>query len=333
MLKKAEQNETVTVVMPCYNSMPFLPAAVESIVNQTLQSWRLVVINDGSTDGTREYLESLTDDRIFVLHQENTGLSHSLNRGLQHCDSEFIARMDGDDCSLPDRLEKQLAFLQSNPDVGLVGTQIQRVGMRRSDTGSSLPTSHDEIVSALMCGGHALCHPTIMCRKSVFDEVGEYQTGLGEEWDIFLRFGEVSKLANLSECLLKYRFHGSSINGSRMRELRRGIRFACESSRRRKAAEPAISYDQFIELEKNAPLLQRIQRNTEDYSRASYHAAMADILGNHRLRGFAKLGVAAVSAPQLAFHRIHRKLSGPKSARKKTAQNPGVVQPVSNKTS
>lgn len=317
--------------MPSYNSMPLLPAAVESIANQTLQSWRLVVVNDGSTDDTREYLDSLTDDRILVIHQENLGLSKSLNVGLRHCETEFIARMDGDDYSLPDRLEKQVAFLRSHPEVGLVGTQIQRVGERRSDTGSNLPTSHDEIVSTLMRGGHALCHPTIMCRKSVFDKVGEYKTGLGEEWDIFLRFGEVSRLANLSECLFKYRYHGSSINGSRMRELRRGIRFACESSRRRKASQPPIAYEEFVEQENNAPLLQRILQNSEDYSRASYHAAMADILGNNPVRGWAKLGVAVASAPQLVIHRIHQKLAGPKAA-KDTAQPAATVRPVSDKT-
>ena len=315
-----QSTEKVSVILPVYNCADYLQAAVESIIDQTLKSWRLIIVNDGSTDGSAEYLDSLTDPRVTVLHQENKGLSFSLNRGLEHSKTEFIARMDGDDFAYPERLEKQLAFMEANPEVGLLGTQIQRVGMKRADSGSALPTTHDEIFATLMNGGHGICHPTIMCRRSIFDQIGGYKSGLGEEWDIFLRFGEISKLANLNDCLLKYRYHGSSINGSRMMELRRRIRYQCECSRRRMSGLEPIAYEDFLAGEQQESFLKRWQRSSEDYSRASYHAAMADILGEHPVRGYARLGVAAASAPQLVLHRIQQKLAGPKA--KKTAKQP-----------
>lgn len=313
MLNNTSNSEKVSIVLPVYNCVDYLPDAVESIINQTLQQWHLIIVNDGSTDGSAEYLDSLTDSRITVLHQENKGLSFSLNRGLEYSESEFVARMDGDDFAYPERLEKQLTFMEANPDVGLLGSQIQRVGLQRADSGSNLPTTHEDIFDALMDGSHAICHPTIFCRRAVFDEIGGYKAGLGEEWDIFLRIGEQWKLANLNDCLLKYRYHGTSINGSRMMELRQRIRFACECSRRRVAGLPKISHEDFLKSEQQAPIFQRLLRSSEDYSRASYHAAMADILGNHPVRGYARLGFAAASAPQLVLHRIQRRLAGPKA--------------------
>lgn len=305
-----DEQQLVSVLLPVHNGFPYVPEAIESIVNQTERRWKLIVVNDGSKDETREYLDTLTDPRIIVLHQENKGLAYSLNRALELSDTKYIARMDCDDISDPDRFKRQVDFLEANPEIGLLGTQIRRVGSRRSDKGSDLPTSHDAIFDALMNGHHAICHPTIMCRKSVFDQVGTYTEGLGEEWDLFLRFGECSKLANLPEVLFGYRYHASSINGSRMDELRRRIRFTCECSRRRVAGIEQQSYEDFIENEDNeTSYFSRVTQRIEDYSRANYHSAIADILGEHPIRGYARLGFAAASAPHITFERLKRKFS------------------------
>src|SRR3972149_8043921 len=122
----------VTVLMTVYNGMPYLPPAVDSVFAQTLRDWRLVIVNDGSTDGTADYLSALGDPRVPVLHQENQGTAAAANHGLAHCDTEFVARMDSDDVSLAARLEKQRDFLQAHPEVGLVGTQVAPLGARRA---------------------------------------------------------------------------------------------------------------------------------------------------------------------------------------------------------
>src|SRR3954447_7753370 len=102
---------TVSVLMPCYNAERFLPEAIQSILDQTFRDFEFVIVDDGSTDNTRNVLRMFAegDDRIRVIDNDHGGISGALNRGIQECRGEWIARMDGDDIALPDRLEKQIA--------------------------------------------------------------------------------------------------------------------------------------------------------------------------------------------------------------------------------
>ncbi len=118
----------VTVLMAVYNGMPYLPEAVDSILKQTLQDFRFLIINDGSTDGTEDYLNRLTDQRVQVVKGPHRGLGVALNMGLAMCKTEFLARMDSDDIALPTRLEAQLRFLRCHKAVGLVGTRVSYFG-------------------------------------------------------------------------------------------------------------------------------------------------------------------------------------------------------------
>lgn len=301
----------VTVLLPVYNCEKYVRQSVQSIVKQTSDRWHLLVINDGSTDGSKAVLQEFeSDPRITVLHQENRGLSATLNRGLDLCDTKYVARMDADDIAMETRLEKQVEFLERNPDVGLLGSQIRRLGDRRCDGGSHLPKKHEDIIEALLVGQHAICHPSIMCRKEAFDQIGKYTPGLGEEWDIYLRFGEKWKLANIDEPLLRYRYHSASINGKRMGELRRRIRHACECSKRRTNGEDTISYEEFVALESKLGLVTQVSQRIEDLSRAYYHSSVADILGTAPLRGYFRLGVAALLSPHLTARRVWQKVTG-----------------------
>ena len=221
----------VSILLPVYNGFPYLPKTVESVLAQTEERWTLYALNDGSSDESAAYLDSLNDPRIIPIHKENQGLSKTLNDGLKLCKTKYIARLDADDECLPDRLEKQIEFLDAHPEVGLLGSQVCRMGTMRCDSGSHLPTSHDDIMEALTTGQHAICHPSIMCRREAFEQVGEYKPCIGEDWDMYLRFGENWKLANHPECLLNYRYHGGSINGAKMGELRQRIRYHCETYR------------------------------------------------------------------------------------------------------
>jgi glycosyltransferase involved in cell wall biosynthesis len=105
--------------------MPYLPDAVESILRQTYADFTFIIVNDGSTDGTKEYLSSLSDPRILLINQANEGLGASLNTGLRKCQTEYVARMDADDISIPDRFFSQLEYLDAHPEVVMVGTQIE----------------------------------------------------------------------------------------------------------------------------------------------------------------------------------------------------------------
>ena len=112
----------VSVVLPVRNGAADLPKAIDTILAQTFTDFELIVVNDGSTDGTAAVLDAIRDPRVRVVHQENMGLAAALNRGISLARGRYIARQDHDDWAKPTRLEKQVAFMEANPDCALVGT-------------------------------------------------------------------------------------------------------------------------------------------------------------------------------------------------------------------
>ena len=117
----------ITVLMSCYNGLPYVEEAVQSILAQTFRDFRFIIIDDASNDGSRELLQKLAkqDDRvILLLNEQNLGLTISLNRGIAITDSEWIARMDADDVAVPHRLEKQWRYLNSHTELLLLGSNV-----------------------------------------------------------------------------------------------------------------------------------------------------------------------------------------------------------------
>lgn len=299
----------VTVLMAIHNAMPYLPEAVESILCQTLADWRMVVVNDGSTDGSMDYLERVADPRIEIIHQENRGLGAALNHGLEYCNTRYLARMDGDDICRPTRLEEQVRFLNANPDVGLVGSQIERMGCRRALGDSALATDHDSIYSGIIGGTNQMYHPTIVCRTELIKQIGGYwEYPRGEEWDLFLRMGECSKLANLDQVLLSYRIHTGSMTGLSVKEIRTWIEYACECSRRRTAKLPTIEYDEFVSQIHDVAWYRRLARECEMHGRTQYRIGLGERLGEHPLRGGIRIGYSALWSPSLCWGRVRREL-------------------------
>src|SRR5690348_7082970 len=115
-------NSRVTVLMPVYNSEKYIWAAIHSVINQTWNDFELLIVNDGSTDGTQEIIKSFADDRIVLINQENGGVAKALNKGLMHAKGDYIARFDADDICFPDRLEEQVNFLDKHEDYVVVGS-------------------------------------------------------------------------------------------------------------------------------------------------------------------------------------------------------------------
>jgi glycosyltransferase involved in cell wall biosynthesis len=139
----------VTVLMPVYNTEMYLKEAIDSILNQTFRDFEFIVINDGSTDSTSDIIESYSDPRIIYLQNEkNLGVATSLNKGLSIAKGTYIARMDGDDVSRCDRLEKQVAFMDANPEIGVCGTWLETIGDRNEVW--SPPRNHDQIIVGML---------------------------------------------------------------------------------------------------------------------------------------------------------------------------------------
>jgi glycosyltransferase involved in cell wall biosynthesis len=300
----------VSILMPVYNGMPYLRQAVQSVLDQTLHGWQCVIVNDGSSDGTRDYLESIHDDRFHILHQENGGISAAVNHGLAHCTGRYIARLDADDVALPTRLAEQVAYLDSHPNVALAGTQVAPLGDCGAGSSLQLPLEHDAIMSALLAGRHAMAHSSIMIRADVLHAVGGYWPHpYGEEYDLMLRIGEVAGLANLDRVLLHYRVHAASMNGSAMRRMRLGVAYACELARRRQSNLAPISYDEFQAQRAARPAWRRWAETVDIHARGQYRVALAELNGGRRLRGTARMAWAAICAPRLTAERFTRILT------------------------
>jgi glycosyltransferase involved in cell wall biosynthesis len=295
----------VTVLMSVYNGMPYLPEAVESIRGQTLADWACVIVNDGSTDGSAEYLAGIGDPRFRTVHGPHAGLGAALNRGLECCETPLVARMDADDLVHPARLEEQLAFLQSRPEVGIVGTQIRRFGSRRTGAASMLATDHETIYRHILAGRNEMYHPTIMCRTAILHEIGGYWTHPhGEEWDLFLRAGEKARLANLDRALHFYRILPGSMSGAGLARTRSYVAYACDCARRRQAGQEPVSYEAFLERRRRLPLSRRAAEALELHARQQYRLALAELLGEHRVRGCVRLGWASLWSPLLTLQRV-----------------------------
>lgn len=208
----------VSVVISVYNNMPFLPMAVESILRQSFTDFEFIIIDDGSTDGSGEWLKEAArrDSRIRLVRRGNKGLTKSLNEGCALARGEFIARMDGDDVSYPQRFARQLEFLNSHPDVAIVGTQVRYINeMGRPLFIRKLPLEHSDIVQCnLTSWGSFLMHPSVMIRRKAFVEAGGYDEAFlkSQDYDLWFRIEAFGKLANMPDVLMDYRCHPAAIS-------------------------------------------------------------------------------------------------------------------------
>lgn len=197
----------VTIAMSVLNAASTVGPAVRSIVEQTYTNWELIVLDDGSTDATPGIVRSFADSRIrFVQDGRNLGLAARLNQAVASATGKYIARMDADDIAYPDRLLRQVAFLEANPDVDLVGTSAVVFAGNGATVGVfPVETDHARI-TARPDLGFALPHPTWLGRRDWFVRYGYRETARrAQDQDLLLRAHRASRFANLPEVLLGYR--------------------------------------------------------------------------------------------------------------------------------
>ncbi len=197
----------VSVIMPVYNGEQFLREAVDSILGQTFTDFEFIIIDDGSTDGTRAILESYSDPRIVLVHQENQGLVRSLNRGLRMARGEYIARQDADDVSLPERLEKQVAYLDTHPMTGVLGTGIMVTNSSGVPVMTFINPGDNSSLQSLLFTTCCFAHGEVMLRQAVVESVGYYDESyaINEDYEYWLRAAERWELAIVSEILYRKR--------------------------------------------------------------------------------------------------------------------------------
>ncbi len=220
----------LSVCMPVYNAEQYVRQATESILTQTFSDFEFIIIDDGSTDGTRAILDELAerDPRIRLISRPNTGYTVALNEAIGMARAPYMARMDADDISMPQRFEKQIVYMQSHPECVLLGSRILTI----DPFGSPLyepnhKLVHEEIDRQLLNGvGWAIVHPVSMIVRSHLVALGGYRVEMepAEDLDLFLRLAERGKIANLTDVLLHYRQHIKSVNHTRYEEQNRATR-------------------------------------------------------------------------------------------------------------
>lgn len=240
----------ISVILPVYNGEPYLADAVESIRSQSFADFELLAIDDQSADGSARYLQRMVerDPRIRLLSNPRKGLVEALNLGLASARGAFIARMDADDVSAPDRFQRQADFLTANPAIAVVGsamTLIDGAGQVIGET--DYPTEPARIHRALDRMSCALAHPTVMARRSVLAGLGGYREGLryAEDYDLWLRVAEGHRLANLPERLLRYRRHDGSVSQTHSynQQLATHVAWLCARARRSGHGDPMAGFD------------------------------------------------------------------------------------------
>ena len=200
----------VSVLMPVYNSSSFIKEAVESILNQTYTNFELLIYDDHSTDNTIELVEGYKDSRITLFRKDkNTGYTNSLIMGITKSTGKYIARMDSDDISDLKRFEKQVNFLEANPEYGIVGSQLKTIATDEASQVWSYPATDEDIRLHTIIDS-PFAHPSVMIRKDVLDKHElSYDASFepSEDYKLWVDLLKVTKGANINEVLVYYRLH------------------------------------------------------------------------------------------------------------------------------
>ncbi len=204
--------------MPVYNSEHYIREAIESILSQTYTDFQFLIIAAAATDQTISIINSYHDPRINLIEKpKNTGYTKSLNLGLKKAKGKYIARMDSDDISLPERFEKQISFFEANPEYILCGTSYS---IMDQDKKILLPETNEKIRLNLL-HSNCIAHPSIMLKRKILEKYSlQYNPEMepSEDYDLWVRLLSKGKLHNLQEVLLKYRMHNSSVSRKRIKE-------------------------------------------------------------------------------------------------------------------
>lgn len=211
----AEYPVKISVVMPVYNADNFLEESINSILTQTYQNFEFIIICSSPTEETRRILSKYLelDARITITYQEKKGIIFARNFGCQQAKGEYIAVMDADDISVPERFESQVNFLEKHPDIGIVCSWADYIDDRGMVFKKADPPTNHFVIGWFLMFGNCMFHLTAMCRSDVLIKLGFYtpaENGFPEDYDLWIRAFQMTKLANIPKSLGKYRMHTSN---------------------------------------------------------------------------------------------------------------------------
>lgn len=205
----------VTVLLPVYNGEKYLREAIESILDQTFHDFEFLIIDDCSTDSSIKIIRSFKDERICLArNKKNLKLAKTLNKGIRLARGEYIARMDSDDISLPDRLSEQIRYMDKNPGIGASGSWVELIGENAGKIWDFVPGDPDTL-KCLQLFSNFIFHPTTIIRKSLIKKYGLFYDedfSTSQDYDLWCRISQYASLSNLEKVLLYYREHPEKIS-------------------------------------------------------------------------------------------------------------------------
>lgn len=214
MTTESGKNPLISVIIPTYNRLELLRETVQSVRNQTFHDFELIVVNDGSSDGTAQWLES--QEWLRHVNQKNSGIATSRNRGAAMAKGQWLAFLDHDDIWAPDKLEIQADFVRQNPGVGLVAARHVRLGTRHSTSRRREWIKGDLLVKAY---SESFIHTSsVMIRRDVFDKIGGFPTHyrFADEFDVWLKIAAAYPIAYADDTLVFIRFYESNTSHNRI---------------------------------------------------------------------------------------------------------------------
>lgn len=207
----------LTVVMAVLNCDRYLQTAIDSILRQGFEQFEFIIINDGSTDGTREILDQISDSRVIVIHQNNAGLAASLNRAISLANSNIIVRQDADDIALPGRLRRLYEEFEKSPHIGLIGSTGKIIDEKGKEVGDYKVPLSDRAIRARCIFENPFIHSSVAFRLDLFKRTSGYSSNESEQpedYHLWTRLIPLTQTQNLSQRLVAYRRHSASISSN-----------------------------------------------------------------------------------------------------------------------
>lgn len=196
----------VSVVLSTYNDEKYIKQAIESVLSQTYTNFEFIIWNDGSTDSTESIIKTFDDNRIRYFYHENTGLGQALRLACNEVTGKYIARFDGDDLCLPNRLEKQVAFMEEHPDYVLISSNYITIDDNNNEYGRSYICTWDKSLRKMFAYSSPIIHPASMFRTDVYRKTSGYMNMRRcQDHFLFAQMVQYGKVGNLKEPLIKYR--------------------------------------------------------------------------------------------------------------------------------
>jgi glycosyltransferase involved in cell wall biosynthesis len=204
------QTTKVSIVLPAYNAMTYLPQAYQSALAQTFTDFEILIVNDGSSDNIEEWVAKITDSRVRYIPQKNQGAQGARNTGINNAKGEYVALLDADDLWEATKLEKQVCLLDENPEVGLVDTWIILIDREGNSKGwVHASTAEGQIWEEIIQEPTIICGSSPMIRRQCFEKVGVFDPSLryAGDWDLWIRIASRYSFALVKEPLVRYRLH------------------------------------------------------------------------------------------------------------------------------